>query len=173
MLNREHQSPANTPPPLPAAARCGCAHAHHSDRFTPLLKPLLHRRWPSLTLGALGLTQIGLTMRHMPAWPCPFFHLTGIPCPGCGATRACVALLRGHWAESLRMHALGSAFLAVIVLLLIGGLLPERSRRAFVASIEWFERRTAPGYVFFVLLVFYWIARLTVDPHGFIRLMKV
>jgi hypothetical protein len=173
MLNEENQSPMNTPPPLPAAAECGCAHPHRSDRFTPLLHPLLQRRWPSLAFGSMGLAQIGLTMRHLPAWPCPFFHLTGIPCPGCGATRACVALLRGHWAESLRMHALGSVFLVVIVLLLIGGLLPGRSRKAFVATIERLERRVAPGYVFFLLLVFYWVARLAVDPHAFIRLMKV
>ena len=163
--------PVKTPPPVQAG--CGCAHPQHSGRFTPLLRPLLQRRWPSLGLGVLGLTQIGLTMHHVAAWPCPFYHLTGIPCPGCGATRACVALLRGHWAESFRMHALGSVFLGVIVLLLIAGVLPERSRKAFGAAVEWFERRTAAGYVFFLLLLLYWIARLAIDPHGFIRLLKV
>ncbi len=173
MLNQESQSPAQTPPPLPAEAGCGCCrHAHYSGRFTPLLRPLLHRRLPPLALGALGLTQIALTMRHISAWPCPFFHLTGIPCPGCGATRACIALLRGHWAESLRMHALGGVFLGVIVLLLLAGILPERSRQAFAAAVEWIERRTAAGYLFFLVLVLYWLARLASDPHGFIRLMK-
>src|SRR5277367_5788832 len=105
MPTRETESP-KTPPPLPAGAGCGCASL--AKPFPPLLRQLLHRRWPPLALGALGLAQIGLTMRHVAAWPCPFFHLTGIPCPGCGATRACVALLSGRWAESLRMHALGS-----------------------------------------------------------------
>ena len=157
---------------MPAGAGCGCVHRHHAGPFTPLLRPLLHGRWPSLSLAAIGLTQIGLTMHHVSAWPCPFFHLTGIPCPGCGATRACVALLRGQWAQSLRMHALGSIFLIVIVLLLIGGVLPGRYRGAFAAAVEWFERRTAAGYLFFVLLLLYWIARLAVDPQGFIRLMK-
>ncbi|NLG04007.1 MAG: DUF2752 domain-containing protein [Clostridia bacterium] len=30
--------------------------------------------------------------------------LTGFPCPGCGMTRACVLLLRGHVMESIHMH---------------------------------------------------------------------
>jgi len=172
MLNSGTESPTKPPPPLPAEPGCACAHPHHAGRFTPLLRPLLNRRKPALALGTLGLAQIGLTMCHLSAWPCPFFHLTGIPCPGCGATRACVALLRGHWAESLRMHALGPVFLGVIVLLLIAGMLPERPRKAFVAAVEWLERRAGPGYVFFLVLILYWIARLASDPHGFIRLMK-
>jgi len=168
MLNGGFETPEKTPPPL----LVGCDCTQNAGPFTPLLRPMLHARFPSLALGALGVTQIGLTMRHLPAWPCPFFHMTGIPCPGCGATRACVALLRGQWADSLRMHALGSVFLVVIVLLLVGGLLPERYRRGFVAFVERFERRTAPGYLFFVLLLLYWAIRLATDPAGFIRLMK-
>ena len=29
---------------------------------------------------------------------CPFHQLTGLFCPGCGITTACIALLRGDWA---------------------------------------------------------------------------
>ncbi len=29
---------------------------------------------------------------------CPFHQLTGLFCPGCGITTACLALLRGDWA---------------------------------------------------------------------------
>jgi Protein of unknown function (DUF2752) len=37
---------------------------------------------------------------------CPIHQLFGIDCPGCGATRALAALLRGHVAEALRLNAL-------------------------------------------------------------------
>lgn len=39
------------------------------------------------------------------AWNCPFRALTGLPCPGCGMTRAFRALLKGRIGESLRLHA--------------------------------------------------------------------
>jgi hypothetical protein len=37
---------------------------------------------------------------------CPIHALFGIDCPGCGATRALAALLRGHLREALHFNAL-------------------------------------------------------------------
>jgi len=37
---------------------------------------------------------------------CPFALVTGLPCPGCGMTRATRALLRGNLAESVGWHPL-------------------------------------------------------------------
>jgi hypothetical protein len=37
---------------------------------------------------------------------CPLYTVTGIYCPGCGATRAVHELLRGHWLVALRLNAL-------------------------------------------------------------------
>jgi len=37
---------------------------------------------------------------------CPMVILFGIPCPGCGLTRAGVLFLTGNFAESFRMHPL-------------------------------------------------------------------
>ena len=53
---------------------------------------------------------------HVPAF-CPFYRLTGLPCPGCGLTRAFVCLGHGRWAEALHWHPVGWLVYAVFVLL--------------------------------------------------------
>jgi hypothetical protein len=37
---------------------------------------------------------------------CPVYDLFHLQCPGCGATRALAALLRGHFTEALHLNAL-------------------------------------------------------------------
>ena len=37
---------------------------------------------------------------------CPFYHLTGIPCPGCGLTRATIAILNGEFHNALLLNPL-------------------------------------------------------------------
>jgi hypothetical protein len=36
---------------------------------------------------------------------CMFHLLTGLHCPGCGATRACFALLHGQWDQAIAFNA--------------------------------------------------------------------
>lgn len=53
---------------------------------------------------------------HLPSI-CPFYNLTGLPCPGCGLTRAFVCLGHGHWRESLHWHPLGWLIYGICILL--------------------------------------------------------
>jgi len=53
----------------------------------------------------------GILLRFPPAqygfYPvCPFHEMLGLQCPGCGATRALAALLRGHLADAMHFNAL-------------------------------------------------------------------
>lgn len=48
---------------------------------------------------------------------CPFYALTHLDCPGCGATRAVAALLHGHWAAALQYNAAVTMLLPVAVFL--------------------------------------------------------
>lgn len=41
---------------------------------------------------------------------CPMATLLHIPCPGCGMTRATLAALHGHFADSFHVHPLGMLF---------------------------------------------------------------
>ena len=63
-----------------------------------------------LPCGAGG--QIG----HLPSI-CLFYHLTGLPCPGCGLTRSFVCLGHGHFWEALHWHPLGPAIFLLFALL--------------------------------------------------------
>ncbi len=97
---------------------------------------------------------------RMGAPVCPMAALTGRPCPGCGLTRATLALLHGHLVEGLRFHPL-----APLVSPLIGGFLlygvvqyvrvgqwPATGGKAAV-------RVAAAGIALWVLLMVVWVAR--------------
>jgi len=45
---------------------------------------------------------------------CLFQAFTGLPCPGCGSTRAAVALLQGRFALAFSMHPLIPLSLAIL-----------------------------------------------------------
>ena len=47
---------------------------------------------------------------HMVLPPCPFYYLTGHPCPFCGGTRSFAYLWQGDLADSVRLFPLGPAF---------------------------------------------------------------
>ena len=46
---------------------------------------------------------------------CPMLLVTGIPCPGCGMSRALLLLFMGHPAESVRMHPLAPLVLILLI----------------------------------------------------------
>jgi Protein of unknown function (DUF2752) len=60
---------------------------------------------------AVAVTVAAILMRFPPEqsslYPrCPIYEYLHLQCPGCGATRALAALLRGHFGEAMRLNAL-------------------------------------------------------------------
>ena len=45
---------------------------------------------------------------------CPLRRFTGIPCPGCGSTRAAMLLLRGEFAAAVAMNPLAVVLFALV-----------------------------------------------------------
>ena len=66
-------------------------------------------------LGALALLASQIPGRRPDLVLCPWRRLTGTNCPGCGMTRALMALLRGDLDHALGMHPLSPVVLALIV----------------------------------------------------------
>lgn len=65
---------------------------------------------PAVIVGILCLVLLHVTSRTI----CIFRSVSGLPCPGCGLTRASVALLKGHVKEAFDFHPLVFVALAFI-----------------------------------------------------------
>ena len=61
---------------------------------------------------AITLLAVVPSSRYYP--PCLFHQVTGLLCPGCGATRALAALLHGHLDAALHLNALVVLFLPLV-----------------------------------------------------------
>ncbi len=90
---------------------------------------------------------------------CPFASFTGHPCPGCGLTRATLALAQGHLHEAIAFHPLAPLISPLAVGFLGYGAF------VYVRSGRW-PALAGPGSAWLVaaglmglLLVAVWIAR--------------
>ncbi len=130
--------------------------AWHSPVFSQLLE---NRRENLLIVGA-GIVHLGLNWAGLPGWVCPIRAATGVPCPGCGMTRAAVELLRGEFSASLQTHAFAPLFLLALLLILVALVLPQTQRERFLAFIRRAEIRI--GFTSWGLLsmMLYWALRL-------------
>jgi hypothetical protein len=88
---------------------------------------------------------------------CAFRRMTGIPCPGCGMTRAMAALARGHFVAALHLHPFAPLVLAQAAALWakVGESLLRR--RPFTLPSRLLERLVIWQAAAFLLL---WLGRL-------------
>jgi hypothetical protein len=130
---------------------------------------LLRDRRVALALTATAAAQLAAVYAGVGGWPCPLRSAVGIPCPGCGLTRAVVALARGEWSESLAAHAFAPVLVVSLAAVAVAALLPRRQREAFVGLAERLERRTRASALLLAALLLYWLARLLFLPGAFGR----
>lgn len=87
--------------------------------------------WPPLGLGALALARFA-PLEGL-GYHCPFHLITGLPCVGCGGTRALVALTHGELGAALALNPL-AVLLAAVFLLFV----------AYAIGALWLGRRWRP-----------------------------
>jgi hypothetical protein len=71
---------------------------------------------------------------------CPFRLLTGLPCPGCGLTRAWVYLAHGQWCDSFLANPFGLVLIALL-LALVAAVVVARVRREPAPDLDRLVRR--------------------------------
>lgn len=120
-----------------------------------------------LALAAMGALQVALVTLRLPGWPCPFRKATGIPCPGCGLTRALSALARGDWHTALALHAFAPLFAGAGLVLVASLLLRPGPRSRLAAWIGAVESRTGLAVWGAAALLVYWLVRLLYYPLTF------
>lgn len=92
--------------------------------------------------GWLAYTRIfwALQTAHATLPPCPFFYLTGHPCPFCGGTRSFAYMWRGDVSDAVRLYPLGPALFAGTVLGVGGlaaGILTGRTFTPRLSAMQW------------------------------------
>ena len=87
--------PRPSPSPLPETVNTG------TDLLSPperQWRSALTLGWPLALLGAPAVLSVG----DLPL--CGFRHVTGLPCPLCGGTRACAALADGNFLVAWQLN---------------------------------------------------------------------
>ena len=82
------------------------------------MRPVQNWRQKLMALAALGVI---VTVLYLLGAGCPIGHVMGVPCPGCGMTRAVLALLRGDFAGALRLHGMVWSLPVLLLLYLYDG----------------------------------------------------
>ena len=107
------------------------------------------------------------SIAHLPSL-CPFYNITGLPCPGCGLTRAFVSLGHGQWLQSLHWHPLGWLIALVLACLWVrSGVYWLRGTNLWAMSADANRWLTWAGVVGLVVSSAGRIAWLTVHHQHF------
>src|SRR6266705_2513433 len=93
-------------------------------------------------LAWLVYTRFFLTLRagHLVLPPCPFYYLTGHPCPFCGGTRAFAYMWEGDISDAVRLYPLGPALFAGTVVTVGGlaaGIVTGRTWTPRLSALQW------------------------------------
>jgi hypothetical protein len=126
--------------------------------FSSLLDQPVMCRVMLATVAVLG----GAHLMGWSVWPCVFAATTGLPCPGCGMTRATTALLKGQWGLAMMYHPFSPGFMVMAAFVGWVGLTPKSWCEPVVRLVKSVERRTCLPSLFLVCVFIYGLIRMAV-----------
>ena len=132
---------------------------------------LADRRAAVCICGAAAL-HLGAVAAGFGGWPCPVLSTLGVPCPGCGLSRAAMLLLRGEFGHALTVHAFAPALVGALAMLLVAATVGMNARERLSSAVRRVETRTGFSLWLLAALVIYWIARLALDARGLVTLVS-
>lgn len=94
---------------------------------------------------------------------CDFHALTGMYCPGCGGTRAVIALLNGNWVHSFLYHAFVPYFVILYIVFMARGTL------AILTKGKFQYMRFYNGYIFLgvaIILIQFIVKNMLLLAYG-------
>jgi hypothetical protein len=128
--------------------------------FTPALAPFMQQRSFLIFLAGIAIIQVGLTAAGWPGWQCPIYSASGIPCPGCGLSRAMALFIQGHWQAALGMHALAPIFLIATMFFAAVAAMPRRLQQTVLMWVADLEKRTGIMIIVMAAVFIYWGLRI-------------
>ena len=81
-----------------------------------------------------------LQAAHLGAPVCPFYYVTGHPCPFCGGTRSFAYMWNGDLSDAVRMYPLGPALFAGTIVGvggLVSGAITGRTWAPRLTPVQW------------------------------------
>lgn len=128
--------------------------------FAPWLAPLMRQRLLCRLMFAATLLIGVAAMQGWSLWPCPFAEVTGKPCPGCGMTRAFLALLHGDWQTVIRWHPFAPFFALVGLVASVASVLPGGLAARVACWVEIFEKKTRLPAIILTLFACFGLLRM-------------
>lgn len=121
--------------------------------------------WALLLSGAM---QAGLVSVGWPGWPCPVQTALGLPCPGCGLSRAVAALGRGDWRAAIEIHPFVFLALVFFAIVTVGALAPAPVASRLARALRAVEVRTRATFILATAFLVYGLIRLAVVAVPFV-----
>lgn len=133
-------------------------------RFPVLFASVLRERTLCAWLLLAGTVLVAANRLGIALWACPFYKMTGLPCPGCGVTRGMGALAQGRWHEAVAFNLFTPVIALGVATMLVVTLLPATMRVTAIHALSRIEARTGLPLLTLIALVLWGFWRMWHGP---------
>jgi lysylphosphatidylglycerol synthetase-like protein (DUF2156 family) len=110
-------------------------------------------------IAGVAAVHMTLVATGLPGWQCPMRYGLGVPCPGCGLSRAVKALVSGNVGQAIAIHAFAPISLGVLVLILYSVLGSRNQQNRMIQHVQQIEKLGVSA-ILVVVFMLYWLMRL-------------